>query len=74
MYWAKALAEQDDNEEMKATFMGLAQTLVENEATIVEELNHAQGVSVDIEGYFHPNEKKVEAAMRPSTTLNKIIG
>ena len=74
MYWAKALAEQDDNEEMKAIFMGLAQTLVENEATIVEELNHAQGVSVDIQGYFHPNEKKVEAAMRPSTTLNKIIG
>ncbi|MDA9312633.1 NADP-dependent isocitrate dehydrogenase [Vicingaceae bacterium] len=74
LYWAKALAEQDDNEEMKATFMGLAQTLEENEAKIVEELIRAQGVAVDIEGYFHPNEKKVEAAMRPSATLNEIIG
>ena len=74
LYWAKALAEQDNNEEMKATFMGLAQTLEENEAKIVEELIRAQGVAVDIEGYFHPNEKKVEAAMRPSATLNEIIG
>ncbi|MDB4082705.1 NADP-dependent isocitrate dehydrogenase [Vicingaceae bacterium] len=74
LYWAKALVEQDDNEEMKATFMGLAQTLEENEAKIVEELIRAQGVAVDIEGYFHPNEKKVEAAMRPSATLNEIIG
>jgi len=74
LYWAKALADQEEDEELKATFMGLAQTLEENETKIVEELNRAQGVALDLGGYFHPNEKKVEAAMRPSVTLNKIIG
>ena len=74
LYWAKALAAQNEDEELKASFMGLAHKLEENEAQIVEELNGAQGVAVDIEGYYHVNETKVEQAMRPSKTLNEIIG
>lgn len=74
MYWAQALANQDEDEELKAAFMGLAHTLESNEEQIVKELNGAQGVAIDLEGYFHPNEAKVEAAMRPSATFNEIIG
>jgi isocitrate dehydrogenase len=40
----------------------------------VAELNGAQGKTVDIGGYYHPSAKLVEAAMRPSPTLNAIIG
>lgn len=74
LYWAKALAAQNEDEELKAAFMGLAHKLEENETQIVEELNGAQGVAVDIMGYYHVNEEKVEQVMRPSKTLNEIIG
>ena len=74
MYWAKSLAAQNENEELKAEFMGLAYKLESNEAQIVKELNDAQGVAVDIEGYYNPSEAKLEQAMRPSSTLNEIIG
>ncbi|MFT7084792.1 MAG: isocitrate dehydrogenase [Vicingaceae bacterium] len=74
LYWAKALAAQNENEELKAAFMGLAHKLESNEEQIVKELNEAQGGAVDIGGYYHPNETKVEQAMRPSATLNEIIG
>ena len=74
MYWAKALAAQNDNEELKASFMGLAHKLESNEAQIVEELNSAQGVAVDLKGYYNPDESIVEKTMRPSATLNDIIG
>ena len=43
---------------------------LEHEAAIVQELNDAQGRPVDIGGYYHPNPKKAEAAMRPSQTFN----
>jgi len=51
----------------------VAKDLQNNESRIVEELNKAQGSPVDMGGYFHPDNKKVEKAMRPSSTLNKII-
>jgi len=74
LYWAKALAAQNEDEELKAAFMGLAHKLETNEEQIVKELNEAQGVAVDLGGYFHPNEAKVEQVMRPSATLNEIMG
>ncbi len=74
LYWAKALAAQNEDEELKASFMGLAHTLESNEDQIVEELNSAQGVAVDIKGYYNPDESIVEKTMRPSATLNEIIG
>ena len=74
LYWAQALAAQNENEELKAAFMGLAHKLESNEEQIIKELNDAQGAAVDIQGYYHPNETKAEAAMRPSETLNEIIG
>ena len=49
------------------------QQLAANEETIVTELNDAQGSTVDIGGYYHPDPQKVAAAMRPSGTLNGIL-
>ncbi|SFV60768.1 Isocitrate dehydrogenase [NADP]; Monomeric isocitrate dehydrogenase [NADP] [hydrothermal vent metagenome] len=71
-YWAKALAE-GNNEELAAKFAPVAKALKENEATIVEELLSVEGKPQDIGGYFHPDDAKAEAAMRPSATLNAII-
>ncbi|QDH71574.1 NADP-dependent isocitrate dehydrogenase [Marilutibacter alkalisoli] len=73
MYWAQALAAQDDDAELKATFAPVAQALADNEAKIVEELIAVQGQPVDMGGYYHPDFGKLAAAMRPSSTLNAVI-
>jgi isocitrate dehydrogenase len=72
LYWAQALA-ASDNAELAAEFDGLAEQLTASEATIVAELNDAQGVAVDIGGYFQPDAAKTEAAMRPSATFNAAL-
>ena len=73
MYWAQALAEQDDDQDLKNKFTSLAKGLTEYESNIVEELNNVQGKSVDIGGYYQPDHDKTEAVMRPSSTLNRMI-
>uniref|UniRef100_A0A0B6VJU5 Isocitrate dehydrogenase [NADP] n=1 Tax=Psychromonas marina TaxID=88364 RepID=A0A0B6VJU5_9GAMM len=73
MYWAEALAAQTTDAALQAQFAPLAKALVENEAAIVAELNGAQGVAVDLGGYFHTDQDKVAAAMRPSKTLNAAL-
>ena len=73
MYWAEALAEQTKDAELQAQFKPLAESLLSNEAVIVQELNDAQGVVVDLGGYFHTDPVKVSAAMRPSKTLNAAV-
>jgi len=74
MYWAEELANQDEDAELKQAYTGIAASLAENESTIVDELNKAQGPAVDIKGYYNPNDEVASAAMRPSATLNGIIG
>ncbi len=73
MYWAEALAAQSKDAELQAKFAPIAKQLQENEAKINEELIGAQGKPVDMGGYYHADKKKVEKAMRPSSTLNAII-
>lgn len=73
MYWAQALAAQDDDAEMKAAFAGTAAAMAENETAIVDELNAVQGPAMDIDGYYIPDAAKASAAMRPSATLNGIL-
>ena len=73
LYWAQALAAQDQNEALKARFTGVAKQLAENEAGITQELLAAQGQPVDIGGYYHPDPVRTEQAMRPSETFNAII-
>ncbi|MFA5597721.1 MAG: NADP-dependent isocitrate dehydrogenase [Pusillimonas sp.] len=73
MFWAQALAEQTDDTDLQAKFVQVAKTLTENEARIVAELAAPQGQPVDISGYYRPSTAKVDAAMRPSATLNAAI-
>ena len=73
LYWAQALAAQNDDAELKEKFASLAKYLSENEAKILAELNTTQGHHVDIGGYYHPDIEKMTKAMRPSETLNKAI-
>ena len=74
LYWAQALAKQDSDPALKAAFAPLAAALTENEETIVAELLAVQGQPADIGGYYLPNEVKANAALRPSPTLNAILG
>ncbi|PKK86184.1 MAG: isocitrate dehydrogenase (NADP(+)) [Thermoplasmata archaeon HGW-Thermoplasmata-1] len=73
MYWAEALAEQNEDVELKKRFAPVAKVLSENEEKILAELNAAQGRPVDIGGYYRPDEKMAFAAMRPSETFNAVI-
>ncbi|MBF9000784.1 NADP-dependent isocitrate dehydrogenase [Vibrio nitrifigilis] len=73
MYWAQALAAQSTDPELAQQFKTIAEKLVENEATIVAELNGAQGIPGDLGGYYLPEFAKAAALMRPSATLNSII-
>ncbi|MBY0237860.1 MAG: NADP-dependent isocitrate dehydrogenase [Burkholderiaceae bacterium] len=73
LYWAEALAAQTDDAELSAKFAPLAQSLKDNEAKIVEELNAVQGKEVDIGGYYFPSPEKTAAAMRPSATFNAAL-
>ena len=72
-YWAQAIVEQSDDNALAEIFAPLASKLIENEQAIVSELNGVQGDSVDLAGYYFPNEAKAVAAMRPSETLNSVI-
>ena len=72
-YWAEALANQNENEELKVEFTSIAQQLLDNEASIVEELNEIQGSSVEIGGYYEPNETMASKAMRPNSIFNGIL-
>lgn len=73
MYWAEALAAQDEDKALKARFEKVANAMKENEKKIADELLAAQGKSVDIGGYYHIDFNKTTAAMRPSATLNNIV-
>jgi len=74
MYWAQALALQTVNQELAEHFNKLAATLLENETKIAAELASTQGKPCDLGGYYHADDDKVKNIMRPSVTLNKIIG
>jgi isocitrate dehydrogenase len=74
LYWAKELAAQTSDPELKAIFTPIAEKLIANEATIVAELIAVQGKPVNIGGYYMPDDEKAFAALRPSKTLNAILG
>jgi isocitrate dehydrogenase len=72
-YWARALADQTTDAELKRIFTPVASELERQEQTIVAELNGVQGRPVDIGGYYHPDPAMASRAMRPSATFNAII-
>jgi isocitrate dehydrogenase len=73
LYWAQALAEQNDDTELKALFAPLAEQVTKNESVIVNELNSVQGTPADIGGYYRPDPEKVVRVMRPSKTFNAML-
>ncbi|RBI71206.1 NADP-dependent isocitrate dehydrogenase [Roseovarius sp. TE539] len=73
-YWAEALAAQSDDADLAEEFAPVAKALAEGEAQITSELAAVQGKAADIGGYYHPDSEKLATVMRPSATLNAIIG
>ena len=73
LYWAQSLAAQSADTELQAQFAPVAKAMAEKEAIIVSELNNAQGVAVDINGYYFADDQLAAKAMRPSATLNALL-
>lgn len=74
LYWARALANQTADAALAAEFAPMAKALEDNADRIVAELHGAQGKPADLGGYYHTDPVKTAAVMRPSATLNAIIG
>ena len=72
-YWAEAIGNQDEDTQMRDDFKQLAADLESNEDAILSELIDIQGGKVDLKGYYQPDPKLADEAMRPSATLNKLI-
>ncbi|MFT4791734.1 MAG: isocitrate dehydrogenase [Arcticibacterium sp.] len=72
-YWAKALSEQKNDKDLAQIFLPISNALKENEGTIISEINNTQNKKQDIGGYYKPDEKLVQKAMRPSQTFNEIL-
>lgn len=73
-YWAESLAAQGEDAALAAHFAPIAEKLAAGESTILAELQGAEGNAVDLGGYYHGDPAKTAAVMRPSATLNAIIG
>ena len=73
LYWAKELATQDDDAELKAKFTPVAEQLETKIDTIISELNATNGQAMDLGGYYRTDPKKVAKAMRRSATFNSIL-
>ena len=74
LYWAEALASQSQDADLATHFQPIAKALGEKQDAILSELAAAQGSAADLGGYFHPDREKLARVMRPSKTLNEIIG
>ncbi len=73
LYWAQALAEQTEDQELQTKFIQVAQQLSDNENIIMQELNTAQGKAVDLGGYYYLDAALTSKVMRPSAMLNDVI-
>jgi isocitrate dehydrogenase len=73
-YWAEALAKQTGDADLAAHFEPIAAAMAEKEDVILEELAISQGDASDLGGYYHTDSAKAASVMRPSATLNEIIG
>jgi isocitrate dehydrogenase len=73
LYWAQALAQQNDDPEAAALFAALAEKLAAQEETIAAELIAVQGKPADLGGYYYVDKAKTDAVMRPSQTFNAAL-
>ncbi|CAN5154974.1 NADP-dependent isocitrate dehydrogenase [soil metagenome] len=74
LYWARELAKQEKDSGLREQFSKIADALTTNEEQILQDLIDAQGKPLNIGGYYYPNEELVSKEMRPSETLNEILG
>jgi isocitrate dehydrogenase len=74
LYWARELADQDEDAELAQRFEPLAKRLHDDEEKVVAELAEVQGSPVDIGGYYRPDPERAREAMRPSRTFNDALG
>jgi isocitrate dehydrogenase len=72
-YWAEELSRQSDDAELAEAFTAVSDALTSNEETITGELLAVQGSPVDVGGYYHPDETKVSAVMRPSAKFSEVL-
>jgi isocitrate dehydrogenase len=73
-YWAEALAAQTTDADLAAHFEPIAAELAEKEDVILQELHANRGSAAELGGYFNTDLGKTNAVMRPSATLNSVIG
>lgn len=73
LYWAEAVAAQDQDTELAAQLAPVAKELRDNEDKIIAELNAVQGGPAQLDGYYHAHRDTVKKVMRPSRTLNQIL-
>lgn len=73
MYFARALSEQKADSTIAAFFTPIANELESKQDSIRAEFNSAQGVKVDLGGYYKFDDNKAEAIMRPSKSFNAVI-
>ncbi|RAX59313.1 isocitrate dehydrogenase (NADP(+)) [Helicobacter monodelphidis] len=73
MYFANALAEQNEDSMMAEKFAPIAKELNDNEVKIRDEFNSTQGKHVDFGGYYKFDDTKAESIMRPSKSFNSVI-
>ncbi|MGV6830953.1 MAG: NADP-dependent isocitrate dehydrogenase [bacterium] len=72
-FWAEALRDQNDDQELKNHFSNIAEQFSKHESEIVSYLNEIQGTSKNIDGYYFPDPEKASEAMRPSSAFNNIL-
>lgn len=73
LYWAEELAAQKEDPEISAHFSPIAKALGENEQEIVQALAKAQGVPVDVGGYYAMQPELLKKWMRPVEKFNRVI-
>ena len=74
LYWARALASQNEDPDFIAHFAPIAKALEENEVVILAELAAAEGSPADLGGYYHTDQQRIDKVMRCSATLRHILG
>ena len=73
LYWAKELAAQDDDADLKAKFIPFADQFEAKLDTIFDEMNASNGQAKDLGGYYRTDPEKVAQTMRRSSTFNSIL-
>tara|TARA_B100001094_G_scaffold333354_1_gene411026 strand:+ start:5042 stop:7273 length:2232 start_codon:yes stop_codon:yes gene_type:complete len=72
-YWIQALNTQAEDAELAQSFTLLSESLAQHATQIEQELIAAQGQKQDLGGYYHMDKRKLQKAMFPSDTLQKLF-